>query len=105
MRWTAVGSSATGLTVHCTSADEETARVRLEAHCISRKYITRSASWFGVLLHPDATLWAALKIEWPCEFDPLLDKETAGMRKAARNAHCPCGSGRKFKRCCLQLLN
>jgi len=108
----AVGSSATGLTVHCTSADEATARMRLEAHCISRKYITHSASWFGVLLRPDATLWAALKIEWPWDFDPLLDKETAGMRKSAaakqkpgRNAQCPCGSGKKFKRCCLQLLN
>lgn len=27
------------------------------------------------------------------------------QRKVGRNAPCPCGSGKKFKRCCARLLN
>jgi uncharacterized protein YecA (UPF0149 family) len=31
---------------------------------------------------------------------PILDV-AANLPRAARNRPCPCGSGKKFKRCCL----
>jgi len=33
---------------------------------------------------------------------PLVgDEETTGMNKTGRNDPCPCGSGRKYNKCCL----
>nr|MEE4269249.1 SEC-C metal-binding domain-containing protein [Candidatus Krumholzibacteria bacterium] len=29
---------------------------------------------------------------------------TAGPRKFGRNSPCPCGSGKKYKKCCLQKM-
>lgn len=31
----------------------------------------------------------------------IIPKEAPAMPKAGRNEPCPCGSGKKFKRCCL----
>ncbi|WP_136798297.1 YchJ family protein [Desulfosediminicola ganghwensis] len=39
-------------------------------------------------------LWYYL--DGTCEID---------KQKVARNGHCPCGSGKKFKRCCLQITS
>lgn len=37
----------------------------------------------------------------PCETAPMVDEEYALLTipKVARNAPCPCGSGKKFKKC------
>ena len=37
--------------------------------------------------------WASMPVPGP--IDP---------RKVPRNARCPCGSGKKFKKCCLRML-
>jgi preprotein translocase subunit SecA len=29
------------------------------------------------------------------------DEENVGEKKVARNDPCPCGSGKKYKKCCL----
>ena len=103
----AVGSS--GLTVHCNAEPDDVARARLEAHVVSRKYISRTSTWVGVLLAPDGTLRGALKIEYPWKHDAKMDGATKDMRRAAiakakpgRNSPCPCGSGKKYKKCCLK---
>jgi hypothetical protein len=33
--------------------------------------------------------------------EPPLESSRAGMPKVSRNAPCPCGSGKKYKKCCL----
>jgi hypothetical protein len=98
----------TGLTIHCNAEPEEVARARLGAHAASRKYVTKSESWIGVLLAPDGMLRGALRIEYPWKQDAKMDEATATMRQAAvikakpgRNSLCPCGSGKKYKKCCL----
>jgi uncharacterized protein YecA (UPF0149 family) len=35
----------------------------------------------------------------PMEYDPTPEQRAIG--KVRRNDPCPCGSGKKFKRCCL----
>ena len=35
----------------------------------------------------------------------LKNEETASMPRAGRNDPCPCGSGKKFKKCCLEKVS
>lgn len=43
------------------------------------------------------------------EFQQLCDGKTPSLKRAAakigRNDPCPCGSGKKYKKCCLNLLD
>jgi uncharacterized protein YchJ len=36
------------------------------------------------------------------EFPVVKDPKTSGNKKVGRNAPCPCGSGKKYKKCCLR---
>ena len=92
----------------------------LRVHCEKRKYKERAGRWFGVSVDPNADLQfgLALNFEWKQAKD--MDDLTRGMKegrpaaslakmtrdarkiKVGRNDPCPCGSGKKFKRCCLQ---
>ena len=40
-------------------------------------------------------------VEADVDFSDLLRKPSASGPKIGRNEPCPCGSGRKFKKCCL----
>jgi uncharacterized protein len=37
---------------------------------------------------------------WRGEEHPLLETRRERVRKIGRNELCPCGSGKKYKRCC-----
>lgn len=107
-----------GLTIHCRYEVSEDATERLMAHCQIRKHISKADSWFGLLVEPDGhhiTLSVASHAPW--EPDPQLDeaakhfsqKEPTAWRdmpkqlprKVGRNDPCSCGSGKKYKKCCL----
>lgn len=107
-----------GLTIHCRYEADEEAAEHLMAHCQIRKHMTKADSWFGLLIDPDSghiTLSVASDAPW--EPDPLLDeaaKHLSGKpmtawrdmperlnRKVGRNDPCSCGSGKKYKKCCL----
>jgi uncharacterized protein YecA (UPF0149 family) len=47
---------------------------------------------------PDVVL--ATKAFWTGSWHPLLDAPMQRERKIGRNDPCPCGSGKKYKRCC-----
>jgi SEC-C motif len=89
----------------------------LAAHCTGRKYAQRANRWFGLVLRPEGSLWFGLKLEFPWVQDTGMDELTHGWpkgtirppdgirtrsaRKISRNAPCPCGSGKKYKKCCM----
>lgn len=55
------------------------------------------SAWVSFLI--SAELQKASRLELRAErTSPAKGKETA--MRASRNAPCPCGSGKKFKRCC-----
>lgn len=112
----------TGITIHSNDAGMEAAAKRLEGHCILRKYALKSKRWFGVLLSgaPDCKLRNGMKLEFDYEYSEDMEKSLAEMpqapvlkdgkihdfsglprKKLGRNDPCPCGSGLKFKKCCL----
>jgi hypothetical protein len=109
----------TGFTIHANSLPDEDAQERLSAHCRLRKYDTKSDSWYGILLSPgsghirgalantgkwkvDPNMEKALKAWSRKPMMPISSLSTKGRkRKIGRNELCPCGSGKKYKKCCL----
>lgn len=114
-----LGSGGTGLTIHCNDDPIEVAGPALQRHCHARKYTEHAQTWFGVCVRPiDQALRFGINLEFQWEHDDTMDaltkymgkpgKLTALLRqeakaraKVGRNDRCPCGSGKKYKKCCL----
>jgi hypothetical protein len=117
-----LGDSGSGLTVHCGTLPDAAAAERLMRHCELRKYRQRAGSWFGLIVRVDDGLPKfGINLRFPWERDDALDQATKGMlltgsppragrafkpgafkpRNIGRNELCPCGSGKKFKKCCM----
>lgn len=101
-----------GITFHVNTGPINEAEARLREHCRLRAYRQRANTWHGVIL--DLTGSIRLAATWADEwrYDADTTRAAAGLRgalvhgsdassKVGRNAPCPCGSGRKFKKCCL----
>ncbi|MGB8843616.1 MAG: SEC-C metal-binding domain-containing protein [Aliidongia sp.] len=84
-----------GLTIHCSHLPPNLAEQRLRAHCHKRKYFSRATKWFGLALRPDGSLMIVAELG---KAKPLSGRMRAA--KVGRNAPCPCGSEKKFKKCC-----
>jgi hypothetical protein len=104
-----------GITVHSSYRPFQEGTERLQVHVLTRKYQQKAPSWFGVAIHPDdqSVLYGYnAQFEW--EKDEAMEKVShsfsSGLgvkfengkprkRKIGRNEPCPCGSGRKYKKC------
>ena len=116
----------TGLSFHCNEDDNETAYKRLVTHCHKRKYTCKANSWVGCCFSPTKNIFRFASYhesKW-CqsdEMDRLVgdlkpissehqienikelsfgSKQKKKSEKIGRNESCPCGSGKKYKRCC-----
>jgi hypothetical protein len=108
--FTAGIDNGTGVTIHCNDDPLPLATRRLEYHCAKRKYIQKDKAWFGVCLTPrDGSIRFGLNLEFPWKADPevaaMIERVERSMsqahKKVGRNDRCPCGSGKKYKKCCL----
>jgi len=109
-----------GVTFHCNPNPSAEAVKVLEGHCFKIKYQQRATQWFGVSISPEGQVQFGVTLDFPWEPTEELDRVTSNMRPAApvpdalaqytqavssikigRNEPCPCGSGRKYKKCCL----
>jgi hypothetical protein len=107
----------TGLTIHCGLLSNAEAAEKLAGHCQLRKYVCRAGSWFGLVVRADDGLPKfGLNLRFPWTQDDAMDEATKGMARAGtrhrggalfkpskigRNEPCPCGSGKKSKKCCM----
>lgn len=114
-----LSSGGTGLTIHCNDNPIEVAGPALRRHCYARKYTQHAQTWFGVCVRPkDKALRFGLNLDYPWEQNEAMDALTKTMgkpgkltallkeagkarAKVGRNDPCPCGSGKKYKKCCL----
>jgi hypothetical protein len=112
--------AATGITIHCNNLPEAVAGPKFRHHCELRKYREKAGTWAGLVLEPGtgSVRFGGL-IQFPWKQDTAMDAATADMvppqpidtlkpllgrgsvkrRKLGRNDRCPCGSGKKYKRC------
>lgn len=108
---------SSGLTIHFSELPDQVARQKLLQHCQLKKYELRAKRWFGLILNPNNyRIRHALVLDVPWEPTPTIEKILStlprrrpvplgevegGSTKVGRNASCPCGSGLKYKKCCL----
>lgn len=112
-----------GLTIHCTRDEVNISGPRLKNHCEKRKYVLKANTWFGLCLDPTSR---EIKLGFEMNFDwaqsDEMDQATKNLpkpqtlknddcttfstkrrtgKKLGRNDPCPCGSQKKYKKCCL----
>lgn len=113
----AFDDNSSGLTIHCGPLPNAVAAEKLLEHCRRRKYVHRAETWFGLAIRADDGLPKfGIQVRSPWKHDSALETATVGMTRASgsrsvaakrtgakvgRNEPCPCGSGQKFKKCCL----
>ncbi len=117
-------SEGSGLTIHCNDDHESISRPRLESHCERRKYTQKASLWFGICIGqkvPRLRFGVNKEYDWvqSNEMDELVQDlpkpqnlkgenkinfapATKQSKKIGRNEKCPCGSGKKYKKCCLK---
>jgi len=114
------GAGEAGLTLHFNPRQSRDAIERLRGHVEIRKYATRAPQWFGISIGPQAEIQFAVGSAGLWERSDEMDELTAGLpdgtgghermrqftrdarsAKVRRNDPCPCGSGKKYKKCCL----
>lgn len=114
---TTAKATESGLTVHCNILADNIAREKLFVHCKVRKYDTKANAWYGLLLDSNSgEIRAALTLDevwkpepqmdavmekWPKRAPVPISNLDFGRRAVGRNELCPCGSGRKYKKCCM----
>lgn len=114
-----------GITIHCNNNSLDQAIYELEGHCNLRKYECKTTKWFGICLDPnDLSIRFGINLDFPWEKDveveQFITRNFSGPKaqfsspqsinlttlsrrglKTGRNNSCPCGSGLKYKKCCL----
>jgi hypothetical protein len=117
-----VGGKEGGITFHCNVESSDDAKAKLGAYCTCRKYAERAQRWIGVSLDHESNLQFGVVLDYDWQQSDDMDAATVGMRrpmnpaslmrmtdglrqsKVGRNDPCPCGSGNKFKKCCIDSL-
>jgi hypothetical protein len=111
------GASSSGLTIHCNTYPRDVAAEKLFEHCERRKYASKARKWFGLVVSPlTERLRFGIELVGEWTRDRRMDEKLKGMpsglshreakraltiSKPGRNEPCPCGSGRKYKKCCM----
>lgn len=115
-----ITEKATGICIHCNLRPSLQAVQALDAHCHKRKYSFKAQSWYGISVTPKGELQFGVTLDFPWAHSEDLDILVQGMKtagtitqakkifeqntrpqKLGRNDPCSCGSGKKFKRCCM----
>lgn len=107
-----------GLSVHINDLSDEEANRRLLVHCELRKYRMKAGEWYGLCISAMSGLprfATNLHSEWVHNPKLALHSKRLSVEaplvggivranriKVGRNDRCPCGSGKKYKHCCLR---
>ncbi|MDK4554589.1 SEC-C metal-binding domain-containing protein [Kingella kingae] len=113
-------SSSIGITVYVSNLPFITGELiqKIHRHAFLRKYSFKSDLWFGLIISITGEVKYLKAFDDKWEFNERIDRECQKSfsknskikrfingkvvtQKIGRNDPCPCGSGRKYKRCCL----
>lgn len=119
-----ISEDSSGLTIHCNDDSDAEAAKRLDRHCELRKYEQKANQWFGVCIGSKSKrLRFGVNKDFKWEQSNEMDEVTKDLpkpqslkgknkvnfqtvtrksKKIGRNENCPCGSGKKYKKCCLR---
>lgn len=111
-----------GLTIHVGVFNQDKDKDFLYSHCTAKKYQKETKRWFGIYVNPlkNNGFEFAIGLNYPWKKDKakedlvrlifpkrgyrnfqlaVSNSKTNSRRKIGRNELCPCGSGKKFKKC------
>ncbi|EJP4177749.1 SEC-C domain-containing protein, partial [Vibrio vulnificus] len=108
-----------GVTIHSMIGTLEERQDKLLSHIEMRKYKEKAESWVGVIINQKTRFFDSLvSVSYPWEKNEDFEKALNKLPKASmltpqelkkklkikvgRNHRCPCGSGAKFKACCME---
>lgn len=110
-----ISGKDSGITAHSSYLPFQEGIQRLQVHVLAKKYQQQAPSWFGIALHPeDQSLLYGYNAEFKWEKDEAMEEASRSFsnglgvefvngkprkRKTGRNDPCPCGSGKKYKKC------
>jgi hypothetical protein len=115
-----LGGPTGGITMHCNAEASPQAMERLRGHTLLRQYSVRAPMWIGLSVDCDGVLQFGGVVEEKWEYSEEMEQAAAQMsapmdatrfdppskarhsNKVGRNDRCPCGSGKKYKKCCGQ---
>jgi len=105
--------SSTGLSIHFNMNSNDESKNLLFEHCRLRKYKQKAKNWFGLCIDPiNKKIRFGLMSNKDYNFSEELDNKIKNFekkivnsdKKIGRNMPCPCGSGKKYKKCCLWMI-
>lgn len=110
-----------GITIHINNLEIKDAMNKLLFHAKTRKYKEKSNLWFGLIIQPNHNKGPNIKnlliLNEKWTYDENLEEHQKILSnkynydlnhrvkiktKVGRNESCPCGSGIKYKKCCLE---
>ncbi|MFA0178578.1 SEC-C metal-binding domain-containing protein [Vibrio lentus] len=108
-----------GLTIHTSTGNRGKGREALRSHMYARKYKEKQDVWLGVIVDPRSEMVLEIcHIEEEWRFNAEMEEGIKSLNlkpnispclktmkkqlkfKVSRNDICPCGSSKKYKRCC-----
>ena len=104
-----------GLSVQAVPVGHQGDGAALRQSCTAHKYTHKAEEWVGVEVGSDGAIGTIETLHYPWVRDAFLERvirmrsggtrvvgltDNQGTHKIGRNDPCPCGSGKKFKRCC-----
>lgn len=113
-----IDEGRTGFTFHFNDIVNSD-NIKLLHHCEIKKYSQKAMSWFGISIVPqNLALKFVLSLEYKWEYSQDMQNavknfnnyktiincstiQVEKQRKIGRNESCPCGSGLKYKKCCI----
>ena len=113
-----ISTTSTGLTIHCSQLESSEAEFKLSHHCKWWQDDQKANSWFGLAIRLDGSIQVAGEITAALDIHKQIEQKNLNaqssyplnmasgrkaMRKIGRNERCPCGSGKKFKHCCIDI--
>ena len=110
-----------GLIIHCNNYSTSISKRNLQKYCCychERKYAGKTNVWFGICLDPESLkIRFGLTLEHKRELSEEMEEvlkdipnpqpntnlgtKFKNRKKVGRNDLCPCGSGKKYKKCCI----
>jgi len=99
---------STGITIHVNNLDNDIAYKKLFEYCEYKKCREKADQWFGLCMDPKSRrirFGIMSNQEWSYSEEvgkKVKDIVVSTRKKIGRNEPCPCGSGKKYKRCCLK---
>jgi hypothetical protein len=96
----------TGIIFHINDMDGNAGKRQLVHHCMDKISELSARKWYGVHVSPrEFSVISCVSLNSignliNQDAKVLIPKSLFSQRKPSRNDKCPCGSGKKYKKCC-----